>query len=161
VLKAWTLVLTHKLSTQLKNLLQRTWISQWEVGGAQEAVERLFKWLGTSNPQERGGMPFIGIWKTSRWGCQSRPIRPVHHIGQTCRVSLNWLRALTEENSLRWQNWVRIRICPERGQTSSVEFKFQRSYGSPDMSDPRSDISKKCLWNPVKGPNKSGELNLF
>jgi hypothetical protein len=32
---------------------------------AQEAVEILYKWLETSNPQEKGegGVPFIGIWK--------------------------------------------------------------------------------------------------
>jgi hypothetical protein len=27
-----------------------------------------------------GGVPFIGIWKTSRWNCKSRP---VHHTRQT------------------------------------------------------------------------------
>jgi hypothetical protein len=34
-------------------------------------------------------------------------------------------------------------------------FKFQCSYSLLDMSDPRPDMSRKYLWNPVKGPDKS------
>jgi hypothetical protein len=29
------------------------------------------------------------------------PVRPVHHIGQTDRVTQNWLGPLTDENPLR------------------------------------------------------------
>jgi hypothetical protein len=98
VLKAWTLVLTHKTlhqtqesSTKDLNLTKKGW----------GEVKSLLK--GYSNGQElatherRGGVPFIGIWKTGHWGYQSRPIRPLHHTGQTSRVSPNWFRALTKK----------------------------------------------------------------
>jgi hypothetical protein len=39
-----------------------------------------------------GGVPFIGNWKTSHWSCQSKPVRLVHHTGQTGRVTPNRLR---------------------------------------------------------------------
>jgi hypothetical protein len=46
--------------------------------------KRLLKSYASGQKQathERGGgVPFIGIWKTSRWSYQ---IRPVYHIGQT------------------------------------------------------------------------------
>jgi hypothetical protein len=47
-----------------------------------------------------------------------------------------------------------------QGQTSPVEFKFQRSYCSADMSSQGPDMSEKPLWNPVKGPDKSGGLEI-
>jgi hypothetical protein len=43
----------------------------------------------------------------------------------------------------------------EEGKISPVELKFQQSYCSPNMSGPRPDKSKKHLWNPVKGSDKS------
>jgi hypothetical protein len=109
-------------------------------------------------PMRGGGVSFIGIWKTSRWSYQSRP---VHHTGRTDRVTPNQLRPLTDENSLRWQVWVRTRTFLQKGQTSPVEFKFQRSYSSLDMSGPRPNMSKKHLWNLIKGPDKSGGSDLF
>jgi hypothetical protein len=45
-------------------------------------------------------VPFIGIWKTRRWGCQSRLVRPVHPTGQTGRVTPHWIRTLTEKKTL-------------------------------------------------------------
>jgi hypothetical protein len=47
------------------------------------------------------------------------------------------------------------------GRTSLVEFKFQQLYGSPDMSSPRPDMFRKRLWNPVKGLDMSGGLDLL
>jgi hypothetical protein len=47
------------------------------LGRAQDVIKRLFKQLGTNNPQEKGWNAFIGIWKTSHWGYHSRPVRPV------------------------------------------------------------------------------------
>jgi hypothetical protein len=42
-----------------------------------------------------------------------------------------------------------------------VEFKLQRPYCSPDMSGHRLDMSRKPLWNPVKGSDKSGGSDLL
>jgi hypothetical protein len=47
------------------------------------------------------------------------------------------------------------------GWTYPVELKFKRSYCSPDLSGPRLDMSDKHLWNPIKGPDKSGEPDLL
>jgi hypothetical protein len=47
-------VLTHKLSTNSRIFYKGLGSHNEKLGGAQEAVEKLFKWLGTSNPQERG-----------------------------------------------------------------------------------------------------------
>jgi hypothetical protein len=47
------------------------------------------------------------------------------------------------------------------GRTCSVELKFQWSYCSSDLSGPRPDMFDKCLWNPVKGPDKSGGPDLL
>jgi hypothetical protein len=48
-----------------------------------------------------------------------------------------------------------------RGPTSTVDIKFQRLYCSPDMSGPRPDKFEKCLWNPIKGPDKSDGSDLL
>jgi hypothetical protein len=48
-----------------------------------------------------------------------------------------------------------------KGRTSPVEIKFQRSYSSPDVSDPRSNMSEKRLWNLVKGLDKSSGPDLL
>jgi hypothetical protein len=42
-----------------------------------------------------------------------------------------------------------------------VEFKLQWSYCSPDMSSQRTDMSRKPLWNSLKGPDKSGGPDMF
>jgi hypothetical protein len=39
-------------------------------------------------------------------------VRPVHHTGQTSRVTPTGLRALYEGSSLNWQIWVRSQTCP-------------------------------------------------
>jgi hypothetical protein len=39
------------------------------------------------------------------------------------------------------------------GRTCPVEIKFQQLYFSQDLSGLTSDMSSKCLWNPVKGPD--------
>jgi hypothetical protein len=46
------LTCSHKLnlSAQLKNFAPKAWISQREVGGAQETIGMQYKWLGTSHP---------------------------------------------------------------------------------------------------------------
>jgi hypothetical protein len=86
-----TLQPTQESFTKDMGLTKRGW----------RELKRLLK--GYTNGQEptiheRGGeVPFIGIWKTSCWGYQSRLI---HHTGQIGRVTQNWLRALSEENSL-------------------------------------------------------------
>jgi hypothetical protein len=92
-----------------------------------------------------GGVPFIGNRKTSHWSYQSKLVRPVHHIGQTGRVTPNSIRAIPKGNSPNWQIWFRTLTCLENGRTSSVEFKFQRSNSPPDMSGPRLDMSGKSL----------------
>jgi hypothetical protein len=43
---------------------------------------------------------YRNIEKTSRWNCQSRPVRPVHHISQTGMKAPNRLRLPTEEKTL-------------------------------------------------------------
>jgi hypothetical protein len=47
------------------------------------------------------------------------------------------------------------------GWTYPVKLKFQRSYCLPDLSYLRSDMFGKRLWNPVKGPDKSGGPDLL
>jgi hypothetical protein len=90
---------THESSTKELELIK----SGWER--AQEAVGRLCKWSGTSNPRERERERewetfYRNIEKTSRWNCQSRPVRPVHHISQTGMKAPNRLRLPTEEKTL-------------------------------------------------------------
>jgi hypothetical protein len=73
---------------------------------------------GYENGQEQathesgGGVPVIGNLKTSHWGYQTRPVRPIHHTSQTGMVTPTGLRALLEGNSQNWQIWVRTRTCP-------------------------------------------------
>jgi hypothetical protein len=47
------------------------------------------------------------------------------------------------------------------GQTCPVELKFQRSNCSSDLFGPRLNMSDKCLWNLVKGPDTFDGSNLF
>jgi hypothetical protein len=101
------------LSTQYKNLVPKTWISQREVGKSSRGYQKVWKWSGTSNPWEWGWSAFyreskklvIGAVRLDRSDWSTILVRPV------------WWppsgpRALYEGNSLNWQIWVRTRTCP-------------------------------------------------
>jgi hypothetical protein len=49
----------------------------------------------------------------------------------------------------------------DRGRTSLVKFKFQRSYCSSDMSGQGPNMSEKSLWKPVKESDKYGVPDLI
>jgi hypothetical protein len=144
----------HKknLSTQLKNLAPKTWISQREVGESSRGCQKVMKTVRNQQSPRVGVECLLKrIWKTSCWGCQTQPVRPVHHTG---RVTRSGLRAFSKGNSLSWQIWLRT-------QTYPLELKFQWSYCLSDKSSPISDMSGKRLWKPVKGPDKSGRPDLL
>jgi hypothetical protein len=98
VLKAWTQVAHTQISPPNTRILYKGLGSHKEwLGRAQEAIEMLCKWPGTSNPWERESVPFIGIWKvvvgTVRADRSTIPVRPVCRLqtdlGHTQNKSLS------------------------------------------------------------------------
>jgi hypothetical protein len=69
--------------------------------------------------------------------------------------------AVRADRSDRYEDSKLARTWPVQGQTNPVEYKFQWSYCSPDMSGQGLDMLRKPLWNSVKGSDKSGGLDLF
>jgi hypothetical protein len=141
MLKAWTLVLTHKtLHPTWESLTNDLDLTKRDWGELKRLLKGYSNGQKLSTHKRGGGVPFIGIWKTSCWGCQSRPVKPVHRTGQTDRVTPNWLRAFSELTNFSLDPDMSGvgRSCPE-------ELKFQWSKCSPDLSSPRPDMSGKCL----------------
>jgi hypothetical protein len=57
-----------------------------------------------ATPESGGGVPFLENLK-------NKPLGLSNPTGQTGRVTPTGLRALSEENSLNWQIWVRSQTC--------------------------------------------------
>jgi hypothetical protein len=102
------LVLTTQISPPNSRILhQRLGSHKERLGRAQEAVKRLWKRSGTSNPWEWGWSAFykeskklvVGAVRPDRSDWSTIPIRPV------------WWPQLGSGHSLNWQIWVRTRTC--------------------------------------------------
>jgi hypothetical protein len=106
------LVLTTQISPPNSRILHLRLGSHKErLGRAQEAVKRLWKWSGSSNPREWGWSAFYRESKKLAVGAvrldqSDRSTIPASMVTPT------GLKALSDGNSLNWQIWVRTRTCP-------------------------------------------------